>query len=202
VFDEAVRQVFHDDLDVAGTTTLLRRVQDGDVEVVVERGSTPIGAGGGSGGREFLVPENADAGVVDTVRDRILDGGVVLVCLHCADWTRRTKVRRVPDDPACPDCDATRVAALSPYDDETLAAVQSSTTDPDDDQRSLVERAHRNANLVQAHGKRAVIALRARGVGPQTAARILGNLRRDEDAFYRDLLEREREYARTRSFWD
>jgi ATP-dependent Lhr-like helicase len=167
---------------------------------VVERESTPVGTGGASGGREFLVPENADAGVIDTVRERILDDGVVLVCLHCAEWTRKTKVRRVPDDPECPGCGATRVAALSPYDEETLAAVQSG--DPSEEQRSLIERAHRNANLVQAHGKQAVIALRARGVGPQTAARIIGKLRRSEEGFYRDLLEREREYARTRSFWD
>ncbi len=200
VFDEAVRQVFHDDLDVDGAAALLRRIQRDEIDVVVERGSTPIGTGGRSGGREFLVPENADAGVVDTVRERILDDGVVLVCLHCTGWTRRTKVRRVPDDPECPDCGATRVAALSPYDEETLAAVQSNSRD--EEQRSLVERAHRNANLVQAHGKRAAIALRARGVGPQTAARIIGKLRRNEDEFYRDLLDREREYARTRSFWD
>ena len=200
VFDEAVRQVFHDDLDVAGTAALLRRVQSGAVEVVVERGSTPLGTAGRSGGREFLVPENADAGVIDTVRERILDDDVVLVCLHCAEWTRRTKVDRVPDDPECPDCGATRVAALSPYDEDTLGAVTSG--DRSDEQESLVERAHRNANLVQAHGKQAVIALRARGVGPQTAARIIGNLRESEEEFYRDLLEREREYARTRSFWD
>jgi ATP-dependent Lhr-like helicase len=200
VFDEAVRQVFHDDLDVAGTAALLRRVRSGAVEVVVERGSTPLGTAGRSGGREFLVPENADAGVIDTVRERIMDDGVVLVCLHCADWTRRTKVKRVPEDPECPACGATRVAALSPYDDDTLQAVESG--DRSDEQESLVERAHRNANLVQAHGKRAVVALRARGVGPQTAARIIGKLRESEDEFYRDLLEREREYARTRSFWD
>jgi len=47
-----------------------------------------------------------------------------------------------------------------------------------------------------------VIALSARGVGPENAARIIGKLRENEDDFYRDILAREREYARTRSFWD
>ena len=66
----------------------------------------------------------------------------------------------------------------------------------------MTQRAYRSANLVQSHGKQAVVALSARGVGPQTAARIIGKLRRDEDEFYRDILEQERRYARTRSFWD
>jgi ATP-dependent Lhr-like helicase len=31
---------------------------------------------------------------------------------------------------------------------------------------------------------------------------VIGKLRRDEDEFYRDILEQERQYARTQSFWD
>jgi len=59
-----------------------------------------------------------------------------------------------------------------------------------------------NASLVSAHGKKAVYALVARGVGPDTAARILRNLHEDEDAFLRDVLAAEVNYARTRRFWD
>ena len=70
------------------------------------------------------------------------------------------------------------------------------------EQERRTERAHRAASLVQTHGKRAVIALAARGVGPHNAARIINKLREDEDEFYRDVLRQEREYARTQSFWD
>jgi ATP-dependent Lhr-like helicase len=42
----------------------------------------------------------------------------------------------------------------------------------------------------------------ARGVGPHTASRILGRPHKDEDEFYLDILEAEREYAATRPFWD
>ena len=40
------------------------------------------------------------------------------------------------------------------------------------------------------------------GASADEAARIINNLREDEEDFYRDILAREREYARTRSFWD
>ncbi len=47
-----------------------------------------------------------------------------------------------------------------------------------------------------------MIALAARGVGPRNAAYIINNHREDEADFYRDIIERERHYAKTKSFWD
>ncbi|WP_411968444.1 DEAD/DEAH box helicase [Haloferax sp. YSSS75] len=200
VYDEAVREVFHTDLEVEETVELLRRIHDGDVELVVAREPTPIGTGGRGSGTDLLVPENADASVIETIRDRIQNDRVLLFCLHCKEWTRKTTVKRVRDPQECPQCGATRIAALNPWDDETVKAVRA--TEKDDEQERLTKRAYRSASLVQAHGKKAVIALAARGVGPHNAARIINKLREDEDDFYRDILEREREYARTQSFWD
>ena len=200
VYDEAVREVFHEDLAVERTADLLRAIQSGELELAVARDRTPLGTGGRSSGRELLVPENADASVIETVRERIRNDRVILQCLHCREWTRKTKVRRVADRPECPECGSTRIAALNPWADEVVQAVQSQ--DRDEEQEKMAKRAYRNANLVQSHGKQAVIALAARGVGPHNAARIIGKLHRDEDDFYRDILAQERQYARTQSFWD
>jgi ATP-dependent Lhr-like helicase len=180
---------------------VLFALQAGDLEVEVVGGRTAIGTAGRSSGKELLAPENADASVIDTVRERIRDDRVVLACVHCGDWHRRTKVRRVPDEPKCPDCGSTRIAALNPWDEEGLSAIRSNDPDLDEEREDRLRRAHRAANLVQSHGKQAVVALAARGVGPHNAARIIAKLREDEDEFYRDILAREREYARTRSFW-
>jgi ATP-dependent Lhr-like helicase len=200
VFDEAVREVFHRDLAVEPTADLLRRLGDGDLELAVARERTPLGTSGTSSGRELLVPENADASVIDAVRERIRNDRVILFCLHCQEWQRKTTVKRVRERPECPECGATRIAALNPWDDEAVTAVRSN--EKDDEQERLTERAYRSASLVQAHGKRAVTAMAARGVGPHNAARIISKLREDEDDFYRDILEQERQYARTQSFWD
>ena len=200
VYDEAVREVFHVDLDVDAAASLLADLHDGPVSLETARERTPIGTGGRSSGRELVVPENADASVIETVKDRIHDDRVRFLCLHCTDWEHTTKVRRVRDQPECPECGATRIACLNPWDEETVAAVRA--TDRDDEAERLVQRAYRAASLVQSHGKQAVIALAARGVGPQTAARIIGKLREDERDFYRDILQQERQYARTQSFWD
>ncbi|MFB6089829.1 MAG: DEAD/DEAH box helicase, partial [Halobellus sp.] len=199
VYDEAVREVFHVDLAVEETADLLAGIRGEAVALETARERTPIGTGGRSSGRELLVPENADASVIQAVKERIRNDHVRLLCLHCTDWERERKVRRVRDQPECPECGATRIACLNPWDEETVTAVRADADARDDEDERLVERAYRSASLVQSHGKQAVIALAARGVGPQTAARIIGKLREDEADFYRDILEQERQYARTQS---
>ena len=200
VYDEAVRELLHEELAVPETSALLRDIQSGSVTVETVGDHTPIGTSGRGSGTELLTPENADASVIQTVKNRIQNDRVILFCLHCQDWQTKRKVERVRDQPECPECGSTQIAALNPWDDETVAAVK--TDDKDDEQEKATERAYRTASLVQSHGKRAIIALAARGVGPQNAARIINKLRDDEDDFYRDILTREREYARTRSFWE
>ena len=199
MYDEALREVRHEDLAIGATADLLRDIQRGDVALETVGEHTPIGTGGNSSGRELLSPENADASVIKTVKQRIQSDRVILMCLHCKDWDRKQQVKRVRDQPSCPQCGSTRIAALNPWAEEVVSAVR--TDDKDDEQEKMTERAYRSGSLVQSHGKRAVVALAARGVGPHNAARIINRLREDEDEFYRDILRQEREYARTQSFW-
>ncbi|AFZ74410.1 DEAD/DEAH box helicase [Natronobacterium gregoryi] len=201
MYEEAIREVFHEDLDIERASAVLEGIQSGEIELLTHRGRTPVGQGGrGSGGKELLAPENADASVIETVRERIQNDRVILLCTHCNDWKVTTKVKRVRDQPECPDCGSTRIASLNPWADEVVQAVRAA--EKDDEQEKMTERAYRAASLVQSHGKQAVIAMAARGVGPHNAAQIINKLREDESEFYRDILSKEREYARTQSFWD
>ena len=138
--------------------------------------------------------------MIETVRERIRGDRMRLLCLHCEEWERTQEVGRIPDQPECPLCGSTRIAALNPWAEEVVTAVRAD--EKDDEQEKRTRRAHQAATLVQSHGKQAVIALAARGVGPHNAARIIAKLRENEDDFYRDILAQERQYARTQSFWD
>lgn len=200
-YDEAVREIFHEDFAVETAVDVLENIQAGVIELETISGSTPVGSGGRSDSKEFLTPENADADVLQTVQERILDEDVVLFCVHCKSWRQRTKVRRVRDTQRCPKCDSTMLASLNPNRaDDVITSVKADSKD--EEMQRQTRRAFQSASLVQNHGRKAVIALAARGVGPQNAARIINNLREDEMEFYRDILRREKEYARTKSFWD
>jgi len=66
--------------------------------------------------------------------------------------------------------------------------------------RAVEQRLLKNANIVLSSGKKAVIALSARGVGPENASRILATLT-EGDAFYREIMKAERNFIQTHRYW-
>ena len=199
MYDEAVREIFQDKLDIGRTMDLLSRIASGDVMLVVGKAS-PIGTSGFLGGRDLVSPARADASIIEALKDRIMNDRVILFCVTCKKWVSRTKVSRVPEVPECPLCKSKMIAALKPWEEEEIKLVRKKEKSADDLKR--VRRVHRNASLVLSHGRSAVIALASRGLGPETASRVIRKMRVNEDGFYRDILEAERNYVRTKRFWD
>jgi len=57
------------------------------------------------------------------------------------------------------------------------------------------------AGLISSYGMRAVIALETFGIGPETAARVLSRMHKNERDFFYDLLVAQKTFIRTKSFW-
>ena len=104
----------------------------------------------------------------------------------------------------CPKCKSTLVAATYMSNDQLLSTVKKKRKNVklNTEESHLWQQAWLSASLVQNKGKEAVIVLSGRGVGPATATRILRRVHRTEQDLYVDILKAEREYARTRLFWD
>jgi len=200
MYEEAVREIFHDKLDVEDARNVLRMIRGGEISLVASRLSF-IGGSGFTGGRELMAPETADRSILMALKDRIMNDHVLLFCLNCKKYSAKKKVEDVEDPPVCPVCGSKFIAALKPWERDEMELARHPEKLKLEDDKLKVKRVYRNGNIVLSHGKKAVIALASRGLGPETASRVIAKLKEDEDDFYRDILRAERDYVRTRRFW-
>jgi ATP-dependent Lhr-like helicase len=157
-----------------------------------------LGAEGLFSSRDQIQPPGTDQAVISTLKRRLESQEILLGCMNCREWKSRTQVARVQERPQCPRCCARLIAVLKPYEEELFAVANRKRKT--EDERAVEAKLLRNANIVLSSGRKAVIALAAKGVGPEQASRILASLA-EGDAFYREILKAERNFIRTHRFW-
>lgn len=198
IFDEAVAKTLWENMDVETTERVLRRIQEGTIEI--KAGSlSPIGKQAIGSRTELMQPQRADRAVLNAMKERLISEEVILVCMNCRTH-KKSSVANLPDKIKCAKCGGVLLAAIQPYAKSQLDILKKGASN--EEERRELKRIRKNANLVMAHGKRAVTALVGRGIGPDTAARILARYQTEEEEFLRDILTAEITFARTKRFWN
>ena len=197
VQQEAYRELLSEYMDIDAAADIVRRIIKGEIQVALGPHSI-IGAGGLLSSRDQIPPPTADQAVIATLKRRLGQDDVLLVCMNCRDWKSRTIVSRVSDHPQCPKCGARLIAALKPWEDDLYNVIRKSSKTPSE--RAVEQRLLKNANIVLSSGKKAVIALSARGVGPENTSRILSTMTEGDD-FYREIMKAERNFIQTHRYW-
>jgi len=209
VYKETLREIYLEYLDLPRLKMIIERIRSGEIRVEAE----PIGLAASVFAysildkivpHDLLQPVKERSEVVDLLKGRLEAKTMRLLCAFKGDWEGTRTLRSLPEKPRCPACGSTLIAATFKDDEATLKAVSKRLKGRrlSRDEEKLWLTAWKAASLIQNYGKRAVVAMAARGVGPTTAARILQRSYRSEDDFYRAILKAERNYLRTRMFWD
>ena len=192
VIEESLEKLFHDSMDIEGTQDLLREISNGDVRVF----HTPPGRLGRSPRAEMdlLLPAWSDIEIRERLETRLLNERAVLICLNCHGKKRR-RVERIVVVGPCSTCGGTMLACAQERMEKSLMDRIEST-----DQK-ISGKVQRNAELVRTHGHDAILCLMGRGIGEETATRILRGPEGDRIRLLRAIHNAELQYARTRPFW-
>ena len=203
VWEETLNEVKVEKLDVDNSKKVLEAIQKNEIEVVFIDKLTPLGKAGLRMKSEVVGPERPELQVLEIFKKRLLSKKVKLVCLNCGKWSMIMQVKDLPEEIRCHVCRAKLVSVCSPklLEAERIVRKALQQKEMSNVEKTRLEKMKRASDLIIVYGKKAVIALSAKGVGPKVAARLLREFYATDDDFYKALLEAERKFVRTRKFW-
>ncbi len=207
LYEEAMREVMTEKMDSQLVCRFFQRVQDGTVHVSIVKRSTP------SVLARLIIEEKSRFEVIARVTDedeilrlleeRLLSRKAKLVCMK-GDWRSTRTVATLEEKVICPRCGGSLIAVTKESDRTTETIIQKRLRGEslEGEEKKRYRRASLSASLVAAYGRDAVMVLVGRGIGPETAARILKpGVVRDRKSLLKEVAKAERTYARTRGFW-
>ncbi|HID90614.1 TPA: hypothetical protein EYP44_01485, partial [Candidatus Bathyarchaeota archaeon] len=201
IYDETLRETIMEFYDLENAIEVARMMREGEIEVRSVEGSiSPMGRmilDRFKWLTEALTPETPK-----TLKEKIEGVTLDVLCFECGK-TLAIDVGAAPNRLAC-ECGSTTLLPLRWRSTEVLRAYRKWREGRrlGEDELKLFARAKMSGDLIRCYGKRGLVALLVRGIGPTTAARILARMHRTDDELFKDLLEAKRKYMETREYWD
>jgi ATP-dependent Lhr-like helicase len=212
IYDETLREAMIEKVDIKRAKDVMRRIKSGDVKVSticsLEK-PTPLAyhiLAKFSDMSELMAPEQVLLSNIDRMKKAIEARTEKMLCMSCGEIAYDEKIRDMPQQPSCKKCGSNLLTVLYTNQDanrlrEVLTRRREGSQLAEEELKELTQ-ARRIADLILSYGKKAAIALEVRGVGPETASRILGKMHPREEEFLMDLLKAKIQYLRTREFWE
>lgn len=181
VYREALREIFLEKMDLEKAKLFFRKFGR-EITFSVYNKFTPLSLEGRDKIPDILVTKPSGA-ILKAFMERLKDELCRVYCVNCGsnyrDIARNLTLK-------CMKCGSSMVAVLS----------DRKSYEPNQDELFKI------ANLVMNYGMRGVYAMLTYGVGFETAKRVLSGYYATEEDFFKALLEAERNFVRTRKFWD
>jgi ATP-dependent Lhr-like helicase len=207
VYEEATSMIFHDDLDVAGASELLRKMETGLIEVKVLEydGLSPIARIGIeeiSRRGEIVSPERLRALLRQSTRARILDTFVVAVCTNCWNYLELKRVGDMEGLAKCPNCSKEAIGLSTESYESVFSLAMKARSRPDfhGKKLKLIEGVKKSADLRREYGHSFDMILAGRGIRLAEAASLAAKMRKEGKDLVDLIIDGEREALRRRYF--
>lgn len=203
LYKETLKELETEKLEIERVVELLRKIQNKEISLIFKPGLSPLGRVGLKHQfAEIIGPERPEKEIFELFRQRIMKTKVRLVCVNCGQWSQSYEVKAVPKNVKCGICQARMLATVSYHNRDAQKIIKKGLKGKTSKEESKkYDRLRWSADLFLTYGNKAVIALSGRGIGPQTAARILSRFHKTDEDFLRDILEAERNFIKTRRYW-
>jgi len=209
VYQEAFNELFSEKIDVEGAEHVIEMIGASKIEIKAvhdrkEFSPFAIPILDKIAPQDILRPATPKEEIIPIVKERLYAKEAKFICVFNADWHGIRKIRSLPNKIKCPRCSSSLIAMTYRNDDELFDIIKKKVSRR---KMSKIEErkwltAWKSASLIQNYGLFAAITMAGRGVGPRVAARILRKPYESDDDLILEILRAEREYARTRLFWD
>ena len=212
IYDETIREAMIEKADIPTVKQMMRDIKEGEIRVNsllrLEK-PTPLAYhifAKYSEIAELMAPEHVVLSNIERMKRTSLARTVRLFCFSCGSTMKEKRVKDLPENPVCEKCGSGLMARLMRRQDpnvlQSLVKKRKEGKQLTSDELDELIYARRTADLILSYGRKAIVALQTRGVGPETAFRILGRMHPNEDDFYMDLLKAKIQYLRTKPFWN
>ncbi len=211
IYDETLREAMMDKVDLQKVKQIIHEIKEGKITITALSREKPSSLAYHilmqyADTAELMAPEHVILSNIDRMKHSIEARTAKLLCMNCGAWNKQIRIKDLAEEPECENCHSRLLTPLYPSQDaekltEDLRKRREAKELTPEELKEL-SNARRKADLILSYGKQAVRALQVKGVGPETASRILGKMHPDDEAFYMDLLKAKVQYLRTREFWD
>jgi ATP-dependent Lhr-like helicase len=205
IYKETLKDLEVEKLDIELATEMLRKIQGKKIALVFRSGElSQLGSMGVKRQyAEVIGPEKPNKEIFEMFKHRLQNTKVKMVCVNCGQWQQTFIVKELPKVLKCKKCEAkllgvTRVKSI---DMGKLVKKKIRGSPLTSEEAKRFERLRMTGDMFLVYGNKAVLCLAAKGVGPQTASRILAKYHKSEEELMRDILEAERIYIRTKKYW-
>ncbi len=207
VYEETIREIITDKLDIKHLLELIEDIKRGSKKLNIVKLkeftllSLPIV--NSSNRIDFTIDGVPKSLIVEMIKRRIEEKSITLICLRCG-WHINVKIKYVGDT-ACLRCGYRTVSMLKYEDINTVLKILEKVRRKRSlsaDEKKLWDTLRYRALILQQYGKYGLIALAAHGVGTTSAIKKILTKASTEEELYLHILEVEKEYLRTRKFWE